>query len=238
MRRYDPGDPIALRYIATDEDTGAAVSVTGTLVLTKPDLTTYNATVQAGDTGVLDVTVPVDQAGALGRYRYAWSISGGLTDVDTGFFFVGSVEDEVPPLASLGMLAKKLGYLPEETEADRAGHLLDEASELIRDVAGLTWLVAGTNALDAVPRRVARICVAVAYRAFMNPEGLTQRSLGDSAKSYDRTAREGGEDIYLTAEEERAVRKAAGGSTFAAVTLVSPYSADSALDTWAEVTAE
>lgn len=237
MRRYDPGDPIALRYIATDAD-DVPVAITGTFTLAKPDLTTYAGNPQSGGTGILDVVVPAAEAAQLGRYGFTWSVSGGVTDVETGTFFVAAAGDEIPPLASLEMLSRKLGYTPEETEADRAGHLLDEASELIRDVAGMTWLVTGTNALDNVPRRVARICVAVAYRAFMNPEGLTQRSLGDSAKSYDRTAREGGEDIYLTAEEERAVRKAAGGSTFAAVTLTSPYSADAALDTWAEVTAE
>jgi hypothetical protein len=237
MRRYDPGDPIALRYVATDDDE-QPVAITGVFTLTKPDLTTYNGVVQDGGLGILDVTVPAGQASALGRYGYKWEISGGVEDTETGKFFVGNADDEVPPLASLGLLARKLGYTPEESEGDRAEHLLDEASEMIRDAAGKTWLVEGTNALDDVPRRVARICVAVAYRAFMNPEGLTQRSIGDSAKSYDRTSREGGEDIYLTEDEERAIKKAAGGSTFRAVTLVSPYSADHEVDVWDEVTAE
>lgn len=237
MRRYDLGDPIALRQVVTDDE-GAPVAATGTLTLTKPDETTYAGSVQSGGTGILDVIIPAAEATQLGRYEYVWNVLSPFVDVVPGSFYVAGADDEVPPLASLSLFARKLGYTPEETEADRAGHLLDEASELIREVAEKTWLVAGTNALDEVPRRVARICVAVAYRAFMNPEGLTQRSLGDSSKSYDRTAREGGEDIYLTADEERAVRKAAGGSTFVAVTLVSPYSADHGLDTWAEVTAE
>jgi len=129
-----------------------------------------------------------------------------------------------PPLASLERLGKKIGYTPTEGEADRAESLLAEASELIRDVAGKTWLDVGETAVVDVPHRVQNICVAAAYRAFTNPEGLTQRSLGDSSKSYDRTGREGGEDVYLTDDEQRSVRKAAAGSSFASVTLVSPYS--------------
>lgn len=130
-----------------------------------------------------------------------------------------------PPLASLAKLATKLGYTPTGDEASRAESLLAEASELIRDVAGKTWLNATGDEVVDVPPRVENICVAVAYRAFVNPEGLNQRSLGDSSKSYDRTGREGGEDIYLTEAEERSVRKAAAGSSFASVTLVSPYAA-------------
>lgn len=133
-----------------------------------------------------------------------------------------------PPLASADKLGKKLGYTPAGAEGDRAASLLAEASELIRDVAGKTWLNdAGTAVVD-VPPRVENICVAAAFRSFGNPEGLTQRSIGDGSKSYDRTGREGGEDVYLTEAEEKSVRKAAAGSSFASVTMVSPYSGDCA----------
>jgi hypothetical protein len=240
MRRYDLGDPIALRQVVTDDD-GDPIAATGTLTLTKPDGTTYDGVVQTGGTGVLDVTIPPDQAAQLGRYGYVWSVLTPFEDTVPGTFYVGPVDDEVPPLASFASLARKLGARPEDfddEERDRGEFLLDEASELIRDVAGKSWLATGTNALVEVPRRVARICVAAAARAFENPEGLTQRVIGDSTKGYDRTGREGGEVVYLTDEEERAVMKAAGSSTFVAVTLVSPYSGDDILDPWAAVTAE
>lgn len=237
MRRYDPGDPIALRYEAVDAVTGAPVGATGTLVLTKPDGTTYDGVVQSGGTGILDVTVPKGQASQNGRYGFKWEVTGGVDDTETGYFYVGATDDEVPPLASFELFTRKLGYTPEDTEADRAETLLDDASELIRDVAGKTWLVAGTNALDDVPRRVARICVEAAFRAFENPYGLTQRTIGDSSKAYDRAGREGGEAVYLTKDEEDAIRKAAGGSSFVSVTLTSPYSVDY-VDPWAAVTAE
>jgi len=228
MRRYDPGEPVALRYTAVD-DNDAPVGVTGTLIITKPDLTTYNGVVQSGGTGILDVIVPAAEASQLGRYGYAWAISGGVNDSETGRFYVGAIDDEMPPLASLALLARKIGYTPVDSERERAEHLLDEASELIRDVAGKTWLDS-VGALDSVPRRVARICVAVAYRAFGNPEALTQRSIGDSSKSYDRSGLDGGEDVYLTPGEEDSIKKAAGSGSFVSMTLVSPYSADN-LDT-------
>jgi len=236
MRRYDPGDPISLRYEAFD-DNEQPVGVTGTLTLTKPDGTTYDGVVQSGGAGILDVTIPKAQASQPGRYRFAWAISGGVEDAETGRFYVGDLDDEVPPLASFDMLVRKLGYTPEGGEAERAEGLLDDASELIRDVAGKTWLVANTNALDEVPRRIRSICVEAAFRAFDNPWGLSQRTIGDSSKAYDRAGREGGEAVYLTDAEEKAVRKAAGSGSFVSVTLTSPYSAGY-IDPWAEVILE
>jgi hypothetical protein len=236
MRRYDPGDPIALRYTATDES-DVPVAVTGALTLTKPDGTTYEGTPQTGGTGIIDVLIPAAQASQRGRYAFEWDISGDVSDTETGYFYVGPATDYVPPLASFGDLVKKLGYTPVDGERDRAEYLLDEASELIRDVAGVTWLVTGTHELDDVPRRVARICVASAFRAFSNPEALTQRSIGDSSKSFDRTGLHGGETVYLTPAEEKDVIKAAGGSSFVSVTLESPYSG-TYVDPWAAVIAE
>lgn len=240
MQRFDLGDPVPLQYVATNPDTGAPIGVTGALLLTKPDATTYNGVPQSGGTGIVNVEIPATEVTQLGRYKYTWTITGGLDDSDTGYFYIAAAEDEAPPLASFGMLARKLGALPEdfdETERARGEYLLDEASELIRDLTSKTWLTPA-NALDSVPRPVARVCVAAAARAFENPHGLTQRSIGDSSKSYDRSQREGGEIVYLTETEQRTVLKAAGISTFVAVTLTSPYSSDIALNVWDEVTAE
>lgn len=142
-----------------------------------------------------------------------------------------AVDESVPALAGIARFSRKLGYTPTGAESERAEHLLDEASELIRDVAGQTWLN-DDGTLGAVPRRIANICVAAAFRAFGNPEGLSQRSLGDSSKSYDRTGREGGEDVYLTAAEERDIRRSNGGSMIS-VTLVTPYDVETVEDVWA-----
>ena len=137
--------------------------------------------------------------------------------------------EDLPSLAPLSLLVRKLGYTPTGPEADRADHLLAEASELIRDVAGKTFTT-DQGVLDSVPRRVSMICVAAAFRAFSNPEALSQRSIGDSSKSYDRASREGGEDVYLTSREEDSIRRAASNNSMVSVTLVTPNNPETATD--------
>lgn len=128
-----------------------------------------------------------------------------------------------PPLASLELLSARLGYTPTGAEASRAAAALADASELIRDVAGEDWLNLAETAVEDVPQRVEKICIAVAKRAFENPDAHSQRTTGDRSVSFDRSRREGGEAVYLTNAEEKAVIKAAQGSSFTAVTMVSPY---------------
>jgi hypothetical protein len=131
-----------------------------------------------------------------------------------------------PTLATADKLYDKIGYIPTGDEATRAEDCLVEASELIRDEAEKTWLNTGGDAVVDVPPAVERICLSAAYRGFDNARALSQRSIGDDSKSWDRVGVEGGAQVYLTPTEKRRVRKAAGGSTFQAVTLVSPYSGD------------
>jgi hypothetical protein len=235
MRRFDLGDAVPLRYVGTDDE-DQPIEVSGTFTLTKPDETTYEGTPQSGGTGILEVTIPAAQVTQKGRYGYVWSVSGDITDVKRGRFYVDDIDDEMPPLASMAMFGLKLGYDPEESELARAEQLLDAASEEIRDEAGKTWVTA-SGALDMVPRRIARICVEAAFRAFTNPEGLSQRSIGDSSKSFDRSGREGGEIVYLTDAERRAVRKAAGVSSFVSMTMYAGVP-DATVDPWDAVTAE
>ncbi|HZN75886.1 MAG TPA: hypothetical protein VFC00_30010 [Micromonosporaceae bacterium] len=131
---------------------------------------------------------------------------------------------DLAPLSTVVKLGIRLGYpegvFPTDAETDRAEAALVDASDLIRDIGDPDWTAA------TVPPRVEKICLASAKRAFENAEGLTQRSIGDSARSYDRSRREGGEVVYLTDGEQRVVRRAAAASSFVAVTLVSPYSGD------------
>jgi hypothetical protein len=222
MRRYDLGDTASLRHVVRDAD-GTPVDATVVLTIVLPDGTTDEPVLTSNATGTYDGAYEVP---AYGRYSYRWDVSGAVNDVVRGNFYVDDDDDRLPPLASFDNLARKLGYTPEDAERDRAEDCLDAASELIRDAAGKTWTDEDTAALIDVPRRVRTICVEAAARGFRNPEGLSQRTIGDSSKSFDRAGREGGEAVYLTSEEERAVRKAASGSTLTSVTLVSPYSYD------------
>lgn len=236
MQRYNPGATVPLRHTVKDAD-GTLTAATVALAVSVPDGTIEAPTVTSPSTGIYDAALPVT---VEGPYDFTWTVSGTVDDVVEGSFYVGDSDDEdaLPPLASVEHLGRKLGYTPEGSERDRASEVLDEASELIRDVAGETW-VDDTGALTGVPRRVRLICLAAAFRAFGNPEALTQRSIGDSSKSYDRSQREGGEAVYLTKEEKAAVRKAAGTSSLVSVTLqgattIGGYGSDP----WEEVTAE
>lgn len=235
MRRYDLGDPVSLRREVFDLD-GEPVDATVQFSVTKPSGDTHTATVTRTDLGIYDVTVPAAQLDEYGPYTGEWRVSGVVEDVAEVRWYVADEGDDLPPLASVEQLGRKLGYQPEESEFDRAASILDEASELIRDKAGKTWTTA-TGALEPVPNRVRVICIAAAYRAFTNPEALSQRSIGDSSKSFDRTGREGGEAVYLTDDEVRRVRKAAGTSSFNSVTLVTTFGG-SRVDPWEAVQAE
>lgn len=126
----------------------------------------------------------------------------------------------LPPLASVADLSLRLGVTLAGTEADRAAAVLDDASALIRGEAGADWVDDGGALID-VPAVVASVTLAVAYRAFRNPEGVAQTSLGDVSVSYDRG--DGQAAVYLTRDERRSVRRAAGTSAVGAIELTSPW---------------
>lgn len=233
MRQYQLGDTVDLRHEIRDVD-DELVDAVATLAVTFPDGAVDTPAVTDAGTGLRDASVDADQ---YGPYTFAWTTTGAVADVTRGQFYVADDDDELPPLIGLDRLARKLGYMPEDDEADRARSILDEVSSLIRDVAATTWVNETTNALLPVPYRVRQIALSAAARAFTNPEALSQRTIGDSSKSYDRAGREGGEAVYLTDAEEKAVVRAAGESSMVVATLVSPYSGPS-LDGGDAVTAE
>jgi hypothetical protein len=237
MQRYDPGDSADLRHLVRDLD-GAPVAADVTFELTRPDGTTATIAPTTSAVGTYDVTVPKASMSQLGRYRYEWIVDGNVDDTKSGAFYVAEADvDELPPLVDIDKLFAKIGYVPDGYELTRAAELLDEASELVRDVAEKTWTDDTTGVVSGVPRRVRVIVVEAAYRAFTNPEGLSQRTIGDSSKSWDRAGREGGEIVYLTTEEERAIRKAAGASSLVVATLASPYGG-ALVDPWVAVNAQ
>lgn len=234
MRQYQLGDTVDLRHEIRDAD-DELVDATAVLTLIAPDGTESEPGVSEAGTGLRDASFAGDQ---YGPYTFVWSTTGAVNDITRGQFYVADDDDELPPLIGFGKLVSKLGYTPEDEERARAESILGEASSLIRDVAGITWTNETTNALLEVPARVRQIALSVVYRAFTNPEGLTQRTIGDSSKSFDRSKREGGEAVYLTEPEEKAIQKAAGTSGMTTVTLISGHDAGSLIDPWDAVTAE
>jgi phage gp36-like protein len=89
----------------------------------------------------------------------------------------------------------------------RASAALDDASAMVRAVAGKTWTTDGALD-DDIPHVVLMVTVAVARRVLANPDGVTQESIDD----YSYTVANASSDVYLTRAEKAAVRSAAGKS--------------------------
>lgn len=112
------------------------------------------------------------------------------------------------PLADVAALEVRLGRTFASTEAARALALLDDASALVRDVAGKDWIDPVTGVLLPVPGTIRATVLRMVDRAVRNPEGFSAESAGDY--SYQRTGVQPG--IYLTDGEEKAIRRALGKS--------------------------
>jgi len=110
------------------------------------------------------------------------------------------------PLADVASLEVRLGRTFVDPELSRVTALLDDASALVRDVAGKTWIDPDTGLLQTVPGSIKAIVLRMVERAVRNPEGFSAESAGDY--SYQRTGVQQG--IYITEAEERAIRKALG----------------------------
>ena len=129
------------------------------------------------------------------------------------------------PLATVEQLSARLGITPTGGDAERALAALEDASALIRSEAAIDWIDVDNDELSGVPSVIEAITLAVAYRAYQNPSGASQTILGDPSVSY---AREGSGAVYLTRDERKAVRKAAGISSVGSIALVSPWMAEAA----------
>lgn len=109
---------------------------------------------------------------------------------------------------------------------DRIEALLADASSLIlNEVEGSAAAWASTEETEdvTVPDVVVGVCVAIAYRAWSNPDALSSEQLGAHTQAWaDRS----GEALQITKAERRIVKRAANRSSFRAATLATPYSGD------------
>lgn len=112
----------------------------------------------------------------------------------------------LPPLASLGGFLTRYSGVVATADAARVAALLDDASALVREVAGSDY-VDDDGALDDVPAVLAVIVTEVARRAYDNPQALTGETVGNYSW---RGARTTGSSLYLTTDERRTVRRVAG----------------------------
>lgn len=110
------------------------------------------------------------------------------------------------PLADITDLEARLGRTFTGDELTRVEALLDDASALVRDEAGTTWIDPVTGLLTVVPGSIRAVVLRAAERATRNPQGFSAESAGDY--SYQRTNVEPG--VYLTDSERQIIRKAIG----------------------------
>lgn len=96
----------------------------------------------------------------------------------------------------------------------RAQASLEDASALVRAEAGKPWLDGDTV---TAPAQVVTIVVKASLREFKNPDGFTSEQMGDYSYRTDNT---GG--AYLTEEERRIIRQAAGTTGQGLVTVTTP----------------
>lgn len=110
--------------------------------------------------------------------------------------------------ADVAALETRLGRTLVAGDHGRAQAAIDDAWSLVESVAGRTWHVEGEDP-GSPPRVIVTVVLAVARRAFENPEGMSQESIGSYSYSLATGTVPG---VYLTAEERAMVRRAGGGS--------------------------
>lgn len=99
----------------------------------------------------------------------------------------------------------------------RVETLLADASALVEEVAG--------GAITSPPATLVPLVCEVARRAFDNPAGLRGETIGD----YTWRVGESGSGVYLTANERRTVRRAAGVLGVGSLTMSSDFPATQTL---------
>jgi hypothetical protein len=138
----------------------------------------------------------------------------------------------LPALADLAALSARLGVVFDEDASSlsadtlRALAVLDDASALVRSVAGVTWYDPDDSGdgLLPVPDIVVAITLACAIRAFRNPDGTVQATVGDVSVSYGSGTL--GTSIYLTKLEIQAIRRAVGLSGIGSLPLITGFFGD------------
>lgn len=128
---------------------------------------------------------------------------------------------ELPPLASVEALEKRLGLAPGsllEPDRARAQAALEDASSLVREEAGRDWVDEDGVTITA-PQSVVVITLRAAIRGFYNPRGFQSEQTGPFSYQLPR----GETGIMLTDAERRTVRQAAGRYGIGTVVTPSAY---------------
>ena len=110
-------------------------------------------------------------------------------------------------------------------ELEQVEALLDDASGLIElELTGsqAEWLTEDSK--EAVPAAVKAVCIQITYRAWSNPDGIAREELGEAARTYRGT--DLADVLWLTKNEAKLIRRAAGKSLVTSIPVETPYSGD------------
>lgn len=113
------------------------------------------------------------------------------------------------PLASVADLERLMKRTFSGADLDQVDILLDAVSAWARTVSGQEWLEAPVG----VPSDVMYVVLAATRRVLVNPDGVTQESMGPFSKSYDKPPK----DFFTNAELailKRYRPKSGGGGLF------------------------
>jgi hypothetical protein len=107
----------------------------------------------------------------------------------------------------------------EISDTARALAAIDDASVLIHAEVNNVWIESG-ELIDDVPLIARTVCFKVVERVLDNPDGLTSEAVGPFSQSRATASN----DVYLTSNERRLVRRAAGlQSGIGSIELETPY---------------
>jgi hypothetical protein len=127
------------------------------------------------------------------------------------------------------------GVLDEDDQKTVDVLLVDAGGLIETELAGseAAWL--GEDFDGEVPAVVKAVCIQAAYRAWVNPDGVAREELGQVAQTYRGTDQ--ADALWLTKNEAKMVRRAAGASSIRSIQVETPYSGDpqsdvSPLDFW------
>lgn len=148
MTTYNLGDGVELEYRAYVD--GELVDATVVLTIVDPGGNSSTPPVTHADVGVYTYVVPTSNPTTdLGPWLWSWNVSGELTDVESGSFFVALAG--APVYSSLAKLKRRKKIAVDDTTDD--DNLLDDletASRMVETKCGgrQFWLAAEVSALE------------------------------------------------------------------------------------------
>jgi len=101
----------------------------------------------------------------------------------------------------------KRTFVSDEDLAE-AESALDEASEIVREESGNTWVDPVNPTVVTAPRIIKIIVLRVAERKLRNPDGLSSETAGDYSYQRNGVGADGG--LYLTPWEIKVLNKQVG----------------------------